>query len=111
MKLALAAACLVASLSLAGHVFAQGQATAVLEKPVTGKIEIIAAHSVWDCAQTTCIATATPAVPLGAGDCRELARHVGAIVDFKDESHGLLPVDLQRCDAGFGAPNAVTAQR
>ena len=111
MKLALAVACLAASLSLAGHVFAQGQATAVLQKPLASATEVVAAHSVWKCAQTSCIATATPGVPLGASDCRELARHVGAISDFRDESHTLQTVELQRCDAGFVTPDVTTAQR
>jgi hypothetical protein len=112
MKLAIAAACLVASISLAGHVFAEGRATAVLEKPLASKTEVVAAHSVWECDQGTCVASETPGVPLGAGDCRELARHVGAIADFRDEAHTLQPVELQRCDAGFATPGAVTtAQR
>ncbi len=112
MKLAIAAACLVASISLAGHVFAEGRATAVLQKPLTSKTEVIAAHSIWECDQGTCVATATPEVPLGASDCRDLARHVGAIADFRDESHTLQPVELQRCDAGLVTPgSATTAQR
>jgi len=111
MKLALATTCLVVSLSLAGHVFAEGRATAVLEKPVVGKTEVVAAHSVWKCEQTSCVATETPGVPLGAGDCRELARHVGPISDFRDEGHTLQTVELQRCDAGFASPDVTTAQR
>lgn len=111
MKLALAAACLVASFSLAGPVFAEGRAVAQLEKPLTSKVEVIAGHAVWECEQTSCVATETPAIPLGAAECRELARHVGAIIDLKDESHALQPVDLQRCDAGFAMTPSVTAQR
>jgi hypothetical protein len=111
MKLALAAACLVATVSLAGNVFAEGRAVAQLEKPLASKVEVIAGHAVWDCEQSTCIATATPGVPVGAADCHELARHVGAIIDLKDESHALQPVDLQRCDAGFAVGSSVTAQR
>jgi hypothetical protein len=108
MKLAFAAACLVASLSFAGSAFADGRAVATLQQPITGKKEIVAAHSVWECEQTTCVAGATPENPLGPSDCHELARHVGPFADFKDEHHTLTPAELDRCDAGT-LPASVTA--
>jgi hypothetical protein len=110
MKLAFAVACLVATLSLAGHAFADGRAVATLQQPVPAKTQILAAHSVWNCDQTTCVAGDTPENPLDVSDCHDLAKHVGPFTDFRDEHRTLTPVELQKCDANV-VPTSVTASR
>ena len=111
MKLAIAAACLVATLALANHVHAQGRSTATLAQPAPARITFIAASASWTCEGTSCVSGYTPQDPIGVSECRELTRQVGAVADFKDEDRVLKPADIERCNRGAASAPAVTASR
>ena len=111
MKLAFAAACLVATLSLATNALADGQTTATLQQPVAKKTQFVANGAIWDCADTTCVADNTPDQTFGIGECHAVAKHAGvAVAEFKTSSHSLQSASLEQCNAGL-APKAVTASR
>ena len=111
MKLAFAAACLVATLSLATSALADGQTTATLQQPIAKKTQFIVSGAIWDCAGATCVADVTPDETFGVGECHDVARraHV-AIAEFKTSSKSLQPASLDRCNAGL-APKSMTASR
>jgi hypothetical protein len=111
MKLAFAAACAVATLSLATAALADGATIATLQQPVAKKTQFVANGAVWDCADTTCIAANTPDQTFGIGECHTIAKHVGvAVAEFKTSSHSLQAASLEQCNAGL-APKSVTASR
>jgi len=111
MKLAFAAACLVATLSLATNALADGQTTATLQQPVAKKTQFIANGAIWDCADTTCVADNTPDQTFGVGECHAVAKHAGvAIAEFKTSAKSLQSASLDQCNAGV-APKAMTASR
>lgn len=112
MKLALAAACLAATLSLAPAALADGRTTVTLQQPVSGKIQFIVYDAIWDCAGTTCVAGATPDGSFGVGQCHAVARKAGAVAQFSNEYNKTLPADLiEKCNTGLAPKPAVTAAR
>jgi hypothetical protein len=111
MKLAFAAACVVATLSLATTALADGLTTATLQQPVAKKTQFIANGAIWDCADTTCVAANTPDQTFGIGECHNVAKHAGvAVAEFKTTSKSLQAASLDQCNSGL-APKTTTASR
>jgi hypothetical protein len=110
MKLALAVACLAGSLSLATHALADGRTTATLQQPIAAKTQFIANGAIWDCEGSTCVAANTPDQTFGASQCRDVAKKVGLVVEFKNEDRTLQPTSLDRCNTGLVA-KTTTASR
>ena len=110
MKLAFAAACLVASLSLASQALADGRTTVTLESPVAKPIQFVADTGVWDCSGTTCIASYTSDGTFGYTQCHAVAKEAGSrVLDFKDESHALKSDGLDKCNAHLPGVSTQTA--
>jgi hypothetical protein len=111
MKLNLATACAVFTLGLAGSAFADGTVTATLENPVNGHAKLIAAHAVFNCEGTTCIAAVAPDDADDAYACKDLAKQVGRIAAYKE----FKPLDekgLSKCNIAAAAPKPIgTASR
>jgi hypothetical protein len=101
MKLALALACLATSLSLASHALADGRTTATLQQPIAAKTQFIANGSIWDCEGSTCVAGNTPDQTFGSSQCHDVAKHVGAVAEFKNDYKTLQPTLLDRCNNGL----------
>jgi hypothetical protein len=110
MKLIIALACLGASLALANNALADGRTTATLQQPVAAKTQFIANGAIWDCEGATCVASNTPDQTFGPGQCHDVAKRYGAVVEFKNEYKTLQPTSLDRCNAGV-APKTTTASR
>lgn len=108
MKLALAAACLAASLSLASHAFADGRTVVTLQQPIAAKTKFVAGGGVWSCEATTCIAGYTPEETFGPTQCHEVAKQAGPVASFEDEHHALQSAALDKCNANV-APHASLA--
>ena len=106
MKLSLATACAVFSLGMAGAAFADGPVTATLEQPTTqGKL--IAAHAVFRCEGTSCVASTAPDSAGDVDSCKTLARQVGRLTAYGQ----FKPLDekaLAKCNAVAAAPKAAT---
>ena len=112
MKLAFAAACLVASLSLATNALADGRTVATLAQPIAKKAQFIIKGAVWDCADTTCVADNTPDQTFGMDECHQVAKHAGvSVVDFSTSAKALQNASLEQCNAGLSAKSSVTASR
>jgi len=101
MKLAIALACLAASLSLATHALADGRTTATLQQPIASKTQFIANGAIWDCEGSTCVAGNTPDQTFGSSQCHDVAKHVGAVAEFKNDYKTLQSASLDRCNAGL----------
>lgn len=111
MKLAIAAACLAASLSLASQALADGRTIATLSQPVSAPSEFVARGAIWHCAASTCVAGTTPDETFGAAQCHDVAKHAGQVAEFKNEyNKSLQPAALDQCNAGL-SPKTVTAAR
>jgi hypothetical protein len=112
MKLAFAAACLVASLSLATNALADGRTVATLAQPVAKKTQFILKGAIWDCADTTCVADNTPDQTFGMDECHMVAKKAGvAVVDFSAPGKALQSASLEHCNAGLTPASSVTASR
>ncbi|HTX51657.1 MAG TPA: hypothetical protein VME40_19960 [Caulobacteraceae bacterium] len=112
MKLAIAAACLVAGLTLASQAFADGRTVVTLEQPVAKPVEFVADGGVWHCADTTCVAGATPDETFGWNQCHAVAKQAGSrITEFKDEYHTLQPAALDRCNANIGGSSQTASSQ
>ena len=110
MKLVIALGCLIASLSLATHALADGRTVATLQQPIAAKTTFIANGAIWDCEGSTCVASNTPDQTFGASQCRDVAKRVGPVSEFKNEVKTLQPTSLDRCNTGL-APKTTTASR
>jgi len=111
MKLAAAAALAAATLTLAPPALADGLTTATLRQPVDGKVQIIAHDSIWDCSGTTCVSANTPDNTFSVSQCHDVARKVGAIVDFGNEFKKTLTADqIDKCNAGLKPPTTISAR-
>jgi hypothetical protein len=110
MKLNFATACAIATLAMTGSAFAEG-VTATLANPVATPVKFIAAHAVFHCEGTTCVA---PGAPDDAGDissCRDLAKHVGRVATYK-AYRPLNDKAMDKCNAGIDEPKLIgTASR
>ncbi|MEO8927127.1 MAG: hypothetical protein ABI306_08175 [Caulobacteraceae bacterium] len=112
MKLALATACAVFSLSLAGAACADGRITATLEAPQAGHAKLIAAHAVWNCEAGTCVAGMAPDDAASVSACKDLAKQVGRISAYAADRKALDAGALARCNTAAPAPaNIGTASR
>ena len=109
MKLAIALACLAASLSLATHALAD--TTATLQQPVAKPTQFIVDHALWDCSGTTCVSTLVDRMYFGAPECHGVARNAGvAVAEFKTSAgETLKPADLDKCNAGLAPKTSVAA--
>jgi hypothetical protein len=107
MKLALALACLIASLSLATHALAD--TTATLQQPVAKPSQFIVDHALWDCSGTTCVSSGVEEMYFGAQECHSVAKNAGvAVADFKtSDTHTLKTADLDKCNAGLAPKTSV----
>lgn len=107
MKLAIALACLIASLSLATHSFAD--TTATLQQPVAKPSQFVVDHALWDCSGTTCVSANVDAMYFGAQECRSVAKNAGvAVSDFKTSTAKTLQTaDLDKCNAGLAPKTSV----
>jgi hypothetical protein len=111
MKLAFAAACLAATLSLATNALADGPTTATLQQPIAQKTQFIVGGVIWDCAGASCVAANASEYMFGPGECRDVAKRAGvAITEFKTGAKTLQSAALDKCNAGLG-PKSVTASR
>jgi hypothetical protein len=112
MKLTLATACAVFSLSLAGAASADSRITATLEAPQAGHAKLIAAHAVWNCQAGTCVAQLAPDDAASVSACKDLAKQVGRLTAYAAESKSLDAGALARCNTAAAAPaNIGTASR
>jgi hypothetical protein len=109
MKLAIALACLIASLSLATHSFAD--TTATLQQPVAKPTQFIVDHALWDCAGTTCVSSGVEPMYFGAQECRSVAKNAGvAGADFTTSTAKTLKsAELDKCNAGLAPKTSVAA--
>jgi len=107
MKLAIALACLAASLSLATHALAE--TTATLAQPVAKPTQFIVDHALWDCKDSTCVSANVDEVYFGAPECRAVAKNAGvAVADFKtDHAVTLKAAELDKCNAGLAPKTSV----
>jgi hypothetical protein len=110
MKLVIALACLVTSLSLATHALADGRTVATLQQPIAAKTSFLVNGAIWDCEGSTCVAGNTPDQTFGPSQCRDVAKRVGAVAEFKNDYKTLQPTSLDRCNTGL-APKTTTASR
>jgi len=109
MKLVIATACLLASVTLATHAFADGRTVVTLQQPLAAKKEFVLTGGVWRCEQTTCIASYTPDQTFGVSQCRAVALKTGPVADFQDENSTLKPAQLDKCNAGLVKTSVATA--
>ncbi len=111
MKLHLAAACAVFSLGLAGSALADGVVTVALESPVAGHAKFIAAHAVFNCEGTTCVAALAPDDANDVFACKDVAKQVGRVTSYKE----FKPLDdkaISKCNMAAAAPKTIgTASR
>jgi hypothetical protein len=109
MKLAIATA--IAALTLAGSAFADTTLTATLASP-GGSAKFIAAHAVWNCAGSTCVASIAPDDSLGVAGCKELAKHIGHVSSYAGDAKSLDSKSLEKCNTSAASPAAIgTASR
>jgi hypothetical protein len=110
MNFRLVAACAALSLGLAGSAFADGRVTATLESPQATPIKFIAAHAMWNCEGSTCIASQAPDGAAMLDGCEGVAKKVGRIIAFSG-SRPLASSTLAKCNA-VAAPGPIgTASR
>lgn len=106
MKHSLAAACAVFSLGMAGAAFADGPVNVTLEQP-TAPAKLIAAHAVFRCEGTSCVASTAPDAAGDLDGCKSLAKQVGRVSAYSQ----FKPLDekaLAKCNAVAAAPKAAT---
>jgi hypothetical protein len=110
MKFAIAAA--FAALSLAGSALADTRLTATLDTPTAAPAKFIAAHAVWNCAGTTCVASMAPDDSAGVYGCQDLAHRIGHVASYAGESKSLDAKSLEKCNKSAASPAAIgTASR
>jgi hypothetical protein len=95
----LVAASLVAAtalLSTAAYAEFSNIVTAKLEAP-TANAQVIAAGVAWNCAGDTCVSRMERRTPV-VRDCRQLAREVGRIKDFRVGTVTMAADDMAKCN-------------
>jgi hypothetical protein len=70
--------------------------TAKLEAP-TATAQIIAAGAAWNCAGDTCVARLERRTPV-VRDCRQLAREVGRVKEFRVGALAMAEADIAKCN-------------
>lgn len=112
MKLALATACAVFSLSLAGAASADSRITATVQAPGPAHARFIAASAVWNCDGATCVAALAPDTAAGVSGCKDLAKKVGPLATYAGERKSLDSAALAKCNTAAASPaNIGTASR
>ena len=86
MKLTLATACAVLSLSFAGAALADGPITATLAAPQAGHAKLIAAHMVWNCEGAACVTPSARDDAASVSACKDLAKQVGRLTAYAGQS-------------------------
>ena len=89
------AAC--AAFGFAGTAMAGTAFTATLQTPMTEAEQIVAAKSVWVCADATCEAE-LKRKSATVRTCKQVAKEVGALAEFKSENGALSEEDLAECN-------------
>lgn len=110
MKNALSMACALVALAMAGSALADGSVKATLESPVAGHAKLIAAHAVFNCEGTTCVAVTAPDDANDAYACKDLAKKVGRIASYQE----FKPLDeksLAKCNTAAVTKPIGTASR
>ena len=111
MKLSIATACAAFAISLAGSAFADVRVTATLESAGSAPKQLIAAHSVWNCASDSCSTNEAADEVASLDGCKDLAKQVGRVSEYK----GFRALDakaLAKCNAVAVTPSAkATASR
>ena len=103
-------ACALFALAMAGSALADGSVKATLESPVNGHTKLIAAHAVFNCEGTTCVANVAPDDANDAYACKDLAKQVGRIASYQE----VKPLDdkaLAKCNTAAVAKPIGTASR
>jgi len=107
MKLAIALACLAASLSLATHSLAGTVAT--LQQPLAKPSQFVLNGALWDCKDTTCVSANVDDMYFGPDECHSIAKkaHV-AVADFKTSTaRALQTAELDKCNTGVAPKTSV----
>jgi hypothetical protein len=111
MKLHLAAAFAAFTLGLAGSAFADGTVTVALESPISGHTKFIAAHAVFDCEGSTCVAAVAPDDADDVYACKDVAKKIGRVTAYK-EFKALDDKAISKCNLSAAAPKTIgTASR
>ena len=97
MKFSIAAAAAAISLACAGGAMA-AEVTAKLVTPVSGPTKVIAGGAVFNCLDTTCVASAPTSRTISSNACKELTKEVGAVSTFGDIRKQLDGDKLARCN-------------
>ena len=109
MKLAIAAA--IAAISMAGSAFADTTLTATLASP-GAPAKFIAAHAVWNCQGSTCVASIAPDEALGVSGCKDLVKHIGRVSSYAGDAKSLDSKGLDKCNTSAASPAPIgTASR
>jgi hypothetical protein len=108
MKYALAAACAVLSLSVAGAALADSQINATLATPQSARVKLIAASAVWDCEADSCVAGLAPDDAIGVSGCKELAKQVGRLTAYAFDGKALDEKALAKCNTAAKASMPMT---
>jgi hypothetical protein len=109
MKRFVSTACALAALAMAGSAFADGVVKVTLEAPVAKPVKLIAAHAVFSCEGTSCIANLAPDDANDAYACQDLAKQVGRVTAY-EEFKALNDKSLAKCNTAAPKPKTVTAQ-
>ena len=107
MKLAIAVACLAASLGIASHAMADGRTVVTLQQPLAKHVDFIVRGAIWNCDGATCSAAVDPQT-LGVDQCRTVALKVGPVASAANDGRSLAPADLDKCNHGI-APRPTIA--
>jgi len=108
LLLSLAAAASLVS----GAALADGRISATLASPHSGARQVIAFHSVWNCAGDTCVAQVAPDDAQTISGCKELAHEVGPLTAYAGDSKTLDAAGLAKCNTAAASPPAIgTASR
>jgi hypothetical protein len=109
MRFVIAAACVVAALSVATDALADGPTVATLQQPVAKRLQFVSNSAIWDCEGTSCTAANAQDMYFGASECHDIAKHAGLVSEFKSDSKTLPQASLDRCNAGLSSPHPAPA--
>jgi hypothetical protein len=82
MRIDLTALVGVAALASGGQALADGPVVATLATPFSSPVKLIAAHAVFECAETTCRAALAPDDAQDVSACQTLAKQVGRLLSY-----------------------------
>jgi len=86
-----------AAFGFAGTAMAGTAFTATLETPMTEVEEVVAAKSIWVCAEAVCAAELNRKSAT-VRTCKQVAKEVGALASFESENGALSAEDLAKCN-------------